>query len=97
MTFRKVFTTIMCIALIISPNLMVNAAIEGEDGNGLLTGALYVACVAGCWGVGYFTAETTTMACIAACSAIGIAKGDEGDGSGGGEQEQELLFGKVGQ
>ena len=67
----------MCITLIITPNFMANAAIEGEDGNGLTTAALYATCVAGCWTLGYFTAETTTMACIAVCSSIGYASPDE--------------------
>ena len=64
MTLRKLFTIIMCFALIITPNFMANAAIEGPDGDGTLTAVLYAACVAGCWAVGLLVAETTTVACI---------------------------------
>ena len=96
MTFQKLFTIITCFALIITPNFMANAAIEGEDGNGLLTAALYVTCVAGCWAIGYFTAETTTVACIAGCAAIGIASPDEGDGDVG-EKEAAFMAGVPGE
>ncbi len=78
MTFRKLFTTIMCITLIITPNFMANAAIEGEDGNGATTAVLYAACVGLCTLAGMWTGGGAAPACLAACAAIGIASGDEG-------------------
>ena len=78
MTFRKLFTTIMCITLIITPNFMANAAIEGENGNGATTAALYAICVGGCALAGWLSGGSAAPACLAACAAIGIASGDEG-------------------
>lgn len=78
MTFRKLFTIIMCFALIITPNFMANAAIEGEDGNGATTAALYAICVGGCALAGWFSGGGAAPACLAACAAIGFASGDEG-------------------
>ena len=94
MTFRKLFTTIMCITLIITPNFMANAAIEGENGNGATTAVLYAACVGACALAGWFSGGGAAPACLAVWAAIGIASGDEGDGGGG---EESLLAGVPGE
>ena len=57
---------------------MANAAIEGENGNGATTAALYAICVGGCALAGWLSGGSAAPACLAACAAIGIASGDEG-------------------
>ena len=79
MNLRKLFITIICFSLISSNKLIVDAYIEGPDGNGLTTAALYLACIGGCALAGWITGGGATATCLAACAGIGIAQGGEND------------------
>ena len=74
--FRKVSYIALCFTLLLTSN-MVYAAIEGEDGNGLLTAGLYATCVAGCALAGWFSGGGATPACLALCVGITVAKPEE--------------------
>ena len=73
MNLRKLFITIICFSLISSNILIVDAAIEGPDGNGLTTAGLYLACISACALAGWVTGGGAAPGCIAACAAIGFA------------------------
>ena len=65
MTLRKLFTTIMCFAFIITPNFMATAS-SGEDvAAGPVT---YLACLAVCAAVAWWTGKDDKY-CIAVCAA----------------------------
>ena len=59
--FRKVSYIVGCFTLMLTSN-MAYAAIEGEDGNGLLTAGLYATCIASCALVGWFSGGTASPA-----------------------------------
>ena len=68
MTFRKLFTIIMCITLIITPNFMVMAE-EAEA-----SAPLYLACLGVCYAVAWWKGWDDKY-CIAACAATLAAPG----------------------
>ena len=74
--FRKVSYIALCFTLLLTSN-MAHAAIEGDDGSGLLTAGLYAACVASCALAGWWSGGTAAPACLAVCVAITVAKPEE--------------------
>ena len=93
--FRKVSYIVGCFTLMLTSN-MAYAAIEGEDGNGLLTAGLYASCVASCALVGWFSGGGATPACLALCVGITVAKPEEPDPNLPPNDDSHLAFAAMG-